>query len=311
MDEFRIKITLPNGNMVTAIVPSNAPIVKLLPALVRKLGLPDGNYKCYHRKSGRNLSDNDTLESAGVLSEDSIVLLQDVIAGGFMPIRKFSDLRITDTVLLMLENKNAATLGAIFLYTEWDLSLAEFIRENIGEIDKLAGGHCNVFIIEEPTTKWLEKNKVDLSDEKNLQSFLWSRLDWSSAKPYDKDEAIEIARHFKIEPDALPCIALFNSGTPNEYILLRLDSIIPAVSENIQEDYKRFFRKLFSLTSTISEYPSETRLAVMGAKIKETWKSRQAKGINSILDSFSKTVSLDISIIDIIKTIISFGVIKP
>lgn len=81
-DEVTIKVSDSSGSkVVTAKVPSNVPMKRLLPALVKKIGLPDGQYKAFHKRLGKNLGDDETLAGADVKDDDVIRLLQDVVAG--------------------------------------------------------------------------------------------------------------------------------------------------------------------------------------------------------------------------------------
>ena len=69
-------------------VPSDAPVNRLLAVLVDRLSLPsnspDGqllSYKFHHRGSGRQLLDQETLESAGVKDGDILRLQPEITAG--------------------------------------------------------------------------------------------------------------------------------------------------------------------------------------------------------------------------------------
>jgi len=204
-------------------------------------------------------------------------------------------------------------ISGVLLYTDWDISLAEFIRNNMDEINALVGQQCSIYVIEEPTERWINKNKASLKKELSENfDFLWGRMDWASSKPYDKTEAIEIARHFSIEPGELPSLILFNSGNSNDYLLIRLNSVLPDITDDVEQDYKRFFRKLFSLTSNAAKYPSEVRLIVLEKMIGETWKYRQKRKINQVMVGIAKQISLEVSIVDVIKVVLAaFGKIAP
>ena len=68
-------------------LPDDVAMRRLIPALVTKMNLPTsqgGNpivYKLDHKKSGKRLGDDDTLQSAGVEPEDVLRLLPEVTAG--------------------------------------------------------------------------------------------------------------------------------------------------------------------------------------------------------------------------------------
>jgi ubiquitin-protein ligase len=69
-------------------LPDDVPMARLLPALATRMQLPlqqGGNpvlYRLDHRRSGRRLDDRDTMQSAGVLPDDLLMLLPEVTAAG-------------------------------------------------------------------------------------------------------------------------------------------------------------------------------------------------------------------------------------
>lgn len=69
-------------------VPDDVPVRGILGAVVEKMGLPkmDRNgmmlaYKMVHKSSGRQLTDQQTLGSAGVKDNDVIRVLAEMVAG--------------------------------------------------------------------------------------------------------------------------------------------------------------------------------------------------------------------------------------
>jgi uncharacterized ubiquitin-like protein YukD len=81
----KLKVTVTDqagGKTVTAEVPADVPMQRLLPALVTKMSLPQNvQYGIQHKQSGKQLSPNDTLEKAGVKDGDTLRLLPNVTAG--------------------------------------------------------------------------------------------------------------------------------------------------------------------------------------------------------------------------------------
>jgi hypothetical protein len=69
-------------------MPADIPMERLLPVLATRMQLPveqSGNpivYHLDHRRSGRRLEYEETLESAGVEHDDILVLLPEVTAAG-------------------------------------------------------------------------------------------------------------------------------------------------------------------------------------------------------------------------------------
>ncbi len=89
MPDQTVTIVLPSGGARTAEVPSDIPVGELLPELVALLELPtvgpDGrpmDYRLDSKALGRELQEDETLESAGVPSEDRLILTADITAGG-------------------------------------------------------------------------------------------------------------------------------------------------------------------------------------------------------------------------------------
>jgi len=81
----KVRVTVSDqagGKTVTAELPADAPMSRLLPALVTKMTLPSNvQYGIQHKQSGKDLRGNDTLASAGVKDGDTLRLLPNVTAG--------------------------------------------------------------------------------------------------------------------------------------------------------------------------------------------------------------------------------------
>ncbi|MBJ7469889.1 MAG: EsaB/YukD family protein [Solirubrobacteraceae bacterium] len=71
-----------------ATVPGNAPAGRIMAKLIELMELPsvgpDGqplSYKFHHKRSGRQIGDNETLETAGVGDGDVLRLVAEITAG--------------------------------------------------------------------------------------------------------------------------------------------------------------------------------------------------------------------------------------
>jgi uncharacterized ubiquitin-like protein YukD len=70
------------GKTVTAELPSDAKMSRLIPALVTKMSLPENvQYGIQHKQSGKQLQPNDTLMECNVQDGDTLRLLPNVTAG--------------------------------------------------------------------------------------------------------------------------------------------------------------------------------------------------------------------------------------
>jgi hypothetical protein len=88
MADVPVTLVLPAGGSRTAEVPNDVPIKDLLPELTSSLQLPttgpDGrpmSYRIDSKALGRELREDETLESAGVPANDRLMLTADVTAG--------------------------------------------------------------------------------------------------------------------------------------------------------------------------------------------------------------------------------------
>jgi len=81
----KVKVTVTDqagGKTVTAELPTDAQMSRLIPALVTKMQLPTNvQYGVQHKQSGKQLQPGDTLYSAGVKDNDTLRLLPNVTAG--------------------------------------------------------------------------------------------------------------------------------------------------------------------------------------------------------------------------------------
>jgi len=88
MPDLNVTIVLPNGGARTAEVPDDVTVHDLLTELTSLLSLPsvgpDGRpmyYRLDSKALGRELNDDETLASAGVLENDRLMLTADITAG--------------------------------------------------------------------------------------------------------------------------------------------------------------------------------------------------------------------------------------
>jgi ubiquitin-protein ligase len=89
MGDLPVSVVLPSGGSRTAEVPDDVPTRDLLAELVSLLELPtvgpDGRpmgYRLDSKALGRELREEETLKSAGVVPEDRLILTADITAGG-------------------------------------------------------------------------------------------------------------------------------------------------------------------------------------------------------------------------------------
>ena len=127
-------------------------------------------------------------------------------------------------------------LIGVLLYTDEDLELSTYIRENFDNLHSMSGKEVEIFFIEEPPTNstnlaphfW--KTKLERAAYRT-----WSLLGWVCSKPYDKSAAYKIADSLGIYSDQLPCIVLFDEISQAEKIVV-----------SIPNNFSKFFRDYFA-----------------------------------------------------------------
>lgn len=131
---------------------------------------------------------------------------------------------------------SSASYTAVMLYTDEDVELAKFVRENYTALNKMSGEECDVFVIERsPQEKISEIVNYWIELVQYNTYILWGGLGWIKTKPYDKSAAHEIAKQLGVFAHQLPCIVFFDDISEQDKI------IIPLKTDN----YTNFFRLLF------------------------------------------------------------------
>jgi hypothetical protein len=208
------------------------------------------------------------------------------------PVLDLANLRLA---LVRIRAKGVVLYGFL-LYTDLDTALVEYARLGFGELDGLAGTECIIFVIEAPSTEWIDfarrKNSpwlniineltpvptrtparpVELQGDRAASSLVADQeklsrllnflaqnpelcvfelspknvvgarhlLDPQYQIPYNRLEALEVARFFGLKLDEIPCLILFEHLEASEVWALKLGEI-----ETVQQA-KDYFRKAFA-----------------------------------------------------------------
>ena len=89
MGMVKVRIADISGSRVNEVeAPDDVPVNRILVVLVERMNLPlnspDGqlmSYKLYHRRTGQQMLDNQTLAQAGVVNDDELRLQPEITAG--------------------------------------------------------------------------------------------------------------------------------------------------------------------------------------------------------------------------------------
>jgi hypothetical protein len=198
----------------------------------------------------------------------------------------------------VLENKELFDgkyeIYAFFMYTAGDKNLAEFIRKNYKELNRLTGRRCLVFIADNP--KYWRKNFVGKRAEeisnywKNLRKMKGIWQGFLETVPYETGQIYDIADQFGIDHKDIPCIVFFPNLNRSRMIVRKLSEI-----ESSQPGI-RYFRSVFSAI---------TKNELRGKSGEEIWAALEKSA--SRRGSKMKILELAGSIASIISTIITIS----
>jgi hypothetical protein len=135
----------------------------------------------------------------------------------------------------------------VLLYTDEDIELSTYIRENFDNLHSMSGKEVEFFFIEEPPTNstnlaphfW--KTKLERAAYRT-----WSLLGWVCSKPYDKSAAYKIADSLGIYSDQLPCIVLFDE-------ISQAEKIVVSISNNFSRFFRDYFAKIKRYLNRVKE----------------------------------------------------------
>jgi hypothetical protein len=208
------------------------------------------------------------------------------------PIVDLANLRVA---LVRVQSKEIVLYGFL-LYTDLDTVLVEYVKLGFDELDVLAGPECVIFVVEAPSSEWVEIARrkkspwlgfvkelspvssalpkgpagvpavstgsaptakqeafsrlltflaqnpelclVKVSDEE--QTDARHLLDPQYQLPYNRFEALDVARFFGVKLDEVPCLILFESLEASRVWALKLGEI-----QTVQQA-KVYFRKAFA-----------------------------------------------------------------
>lgn len=126
---------------------------------------------------------------------------------------------------------NRNIVYGIFLYTDEDIEMINYVESNFQALDKLSGEWSDIYVIEKEGTR-----DIGIS---RWQSIILG----SPSKAFNRNDCYDIARDFNVPFEHFPCLILL---PPLEPLAGHKKLIIP-----IQEVSKDYFRKLFSIIESI------------------------------------------------------------
>ena len=130
-------------------------------------------------------------------------------------------------------HKNEFVLNAILLYTDEDMQLAKYVRENFDELHKMSGENLKIFVVESPPKDSVYAAPRYWKSRLEQKVYMaWSILGWVRSKPYDKTAAYDIARSLGIFPDELPCLVVFDKTDQINKVIFPIGNDLPTFFRN-------------------------------------------------------------------------------
>ncbi|MGD1717421.1 hypothetical protein [Dapis sp. BLCC M172] len=166
----------------------------------------------------------------------------------FTPTRKtlYEDIIITDK---NIKNDSHSLVKGIFLYTDGDSEIVDYMMSNFEDFDKLTGEWCYIYVLEKKGINWkllIKYWKYLLLSELHE---IFKPIKLFTKKPFNRNESYKIARDLGIPSDQLPCIVFL---PPLTEISGQEKLIIP-----VKEASTKYFRKVFSNLESIGNKAKE------------------------------------------------------
>ncbi len=192
-----------------------------------------------------------------------------------------------------LEKFGKAEMYGFFLFHEEETDLWKFLGENLKYLDDLCGKECHIGIIERSNPdnlpEWYMKEQMYKEPE------FWEELSESYQKflPYDKFNVFSIAKNLGIPLNQVPCIVFFNTIPIKEYIYL------PILVD--PENYKEFFKDVFTRVQMSLEAPPKKRLKTLNSKLNsDRMKWNVPVRAEKLSGTLNKIVSPVRSVVDVV-----------
>ena len=166
---------------------------------------------------------------------------------------------VTNTDRNTKNNPHGNLINGIFLYTDEDLEIVNYLMNNYEAFDKLTGDWCCIYVLEKSVIKWESLKKywkyLFLSE---LHDF-FQPLSLVYAKPFNRNDCYDIARDLSIPIEQLPCL-----------VFLPLLSVVSGQEKlviPIKEASTQYFRKVFStLEEVVKQAKEQNKYEAMKVK---------------------------------------------
>ncbi|MBM4240479.1 MAG: hypothetical protein FJ150_02215 [Euryarchaeota archaeon] len=174
-------------------------------------------------------------------------------------IRGIAETEKEDAARLLKKFGEAKMYGFLLLHEE-ETDLWEFLGNNLKYLDDLCGKECHMGIIEKSYPGNLpEWYQFEIDDPDNSEFFEALSEAQQKFLPYDKFNALTIAKNLGIPLNKIPCIVFSDSIPIEEFIYL------PIIVD--KEYYKEFFKDVFTSVQLSLDSPPKKRLKTLNSKL--------------------------------------------
>lgn len=174
-------------------------------------------------------------------------------------------------------------LFGIFLYTEEDVDLSKYLRNNFNSIDYLTGSDLDIRFIEEPYLL----NGIDVKSywRSILNSQLYRLMQfvgYTNTKPYNKNKLYTIIKKYNIDLSILPSLLIIKDMAKEEYILLNIESDITNLLRKVIDGLKNTKKHLEELKEV------EIKKLLLTLPIIETFEITAPEGSKKRIEQWKK-----------------------
>jgi hypothetical protein len=144
-------------------------------------------------------------------------------------------------------------LWGILLYTDSDVEIATYVREQFDELNALSGPLLRVFVLERPEN-WRSAKRYWRGRLEPSLYRVFGALQWLKWRPYERFRAYDIARQLGIDPQLMPCLVLLRSAGGTSRITFPITGAPPSY-------LRRLFGEILRTLGTAPEPYSISRAA--------------------------------------------------
>jgi hypothetical protein len=125
-----------------------------------------------------------------------VIIMPCLLPFAYYDEKEFRNFLITDE---NFKNNNEDIVNGIFLYTDEDVEIVKYVRENFKALNELTGEWSRIYILEEPAPSLKALNKYWKSILHAKLYTEWKLVRWiTNTKPFNRNDSLKIAQQLSI-----------------------------------------------------------------------------------------------------------------